>query len=244
MATPSPSYTGPDRAQRGVGDASHARELIDLVEFVSASDVVPRPRRVRWDALAARAGRHAERRAKDGPAWSPTRYLPGATRGNAGVEVVSALVLDVDHAAPAWPRLEGLAFAAHTTYSHRPEDPRWRVLLPLARPVPAPAWGGVWRRAVHHLLPARRPRLQGPGPAALLAGLPTGRARARAAPPAPGSTPTNYRRRRSLRHPPYPGAALPRARETGRRAGRAGAQATSSAPAPTGVPCWSPTAGG
>ena len=141
---------------------STALASIDLVVFSSTTDVVPRPRRVSWANLAVRLGRHTVRREKDGPGWSPARYARGATRGNAGVVAVSALVLDADHAEPAWPRLDGLAFAAHTTHSHHPAEPRWRLVIPFARPVPAREWDPVWRRAVHHLLPGADPACKDP----------------------------------------------------------------------------------
>jgi len=38
----------------------------------------------------------------------------------------------------------GLAYVAATTYSHRPESPRIRVLLPLAEPVDAPTYRATW----------------------------------------------------------------------------------------------------
>jgi len=152
-------------ATAGSGDsvgAALADVGLDLVLFASATDVQPRPRRAGWCDLAGRLGRHATRHTKDGPGWSPVRYRAGATRSNAGVVCVTAVVLDVDHAEPDWPLLEGFAFAAHTTHSHRPEDSRWRVGLPLARPTPAAAWGDVWRRAVHRLFPGADPACKDP----------------------------------------------------------------------------------
>ena len=84
------------------------------------------------------------------PCWSPALYRPHATRGLLGVLCLSALVLDHDDGLSidealrpwrAWPLL------LHTSWSHRAEHPRFRVVLPLDRPVPVSAWPRVWRWA-------------------------------------------------------------------------------------------------
>jgi hypothetical protein len=65
--------------------------------------------------------------------WSPTRYADGATsHGNAGVAGVSALVFDLDRGPPDPKRLAGVCWIGQTTWSHTPEAPRWRVVVPLA----------------------------------------------------------------------------------------------------------------
>ncbi len=47
--------------------------------------------------------------------------------------------------------------ALHTSWSHRPEAPCFRLVLPLARPVPGPRWGEAWSLAVQALgLPVDR----------------------------------------------------------------------------------------
>jgi hypothetical protein len=90
--------------------------------------------------------------------WSPTRYADGMTsRSNAGVESVSCLVFDCDRVEPDWARLERYWYLAHTTYQHTPERPRWRVVLPLAVPVPAGEWALTWRRAHAALCPETDP---------------------------------------------------------------------------------------
>src|SRR5262249_47726874 len=67
---------------------------------------------------------------KQARCWSPTRYVDGATsRGNAGVDAVSALVFDLDRVPPDRRLLNGVCWIGHTTWSHRPEAPRWRVVI-------------------------------------------------------------------------------------------------------------------
>jgi hypothetical protein len=90
--------------------------------------------------------------------WSPTRYAERAdSRSNAGVEAVSCLVFDCDRLEPDWARLAPYGYLAHTTYQHTAERPRWRVVLPLAIPVPARQWARTWRRAHAALCPEADP---------------------------------------------------------------------------------------
>jgi hypothetical protein len=93
-----------------------------------------------------------------GHCWSPTKYTDGSkSRGNAGVEAVSALVFDCDRIPPDEKRLESLYWIGHTTWSHTPKAPRWRVVIPLTKPVGAAEWPDVWRRARAALCPEADP---------------------------------------------------------------------------------------
>ena len=82
--------------------------------------------------------------------WSPALYRPGAKRGKEGVQHVSCLVLDYDagvsiaEATATWRQWFHLL---HTTWSHTPERPRFRMILPLAAPVLAHEWEAVARWA-------------------------------------------------------------------------------------------------
>jgi hypothetical protein len=98
-----------------------------------------------------------------GRCWSPTRYAGGASsRGNAGVAEVSALVFDCDRVPPDAERLAGVYWLGHTTWSHTLTAPRWRVVIPLATPVPAARWGDVWQRARAALCPEADPSCKDP----------------------------------------------------------------------------------
>lgn len=60
-------------------------------------------------------------------------------RSKAGVRTRGALTLDADYAYPGWleritPKLPGAAII-HTTWRSTPEEPRYRVIIPLDRPV-------------------------------------------------------------------------------------------------------------
>lgn len=84
------------------------------------------------------------------PAWSPVRYPAGARRSKRAVDVVSCLVYDVDDgmpieaAAECW-RAADHSFVLHTSWSHTPEHPKFRIVLPLFTFVPALQWGRGWR---------------------------------------------------------------------------------------------------
>ena len=135
---------------------------LDVALFWELAATRPQQRRVPWDELIMMLTKHSERADRDGPGWSPARYRPDTTRANSNVEAVTAVVFDVDHREPEWWRLEGLEFAAHTTFKHhaghadcggRSDCPHWRVAVPLASPVPAERWGELWRQATAALCP-------------------------------------------------------------------------------------------
>lgn len=84
------------------------------------------------------------------PAWSPARFAPGRPRCAEAVLDLSCLVLDYDQGAPdaalsAW---VGLIAVAHSTWSHTEASPRFRVVVPLARPIPAARWARAWAWAI------------------------------------------------------------------------------------------------
>jgi hypothetical protein len=79
--------------------------------------------------------------------WSPSLYAPDTDRHSENVISVSCLVLDFDagvtieEASQQW----GDWFhIVHTTWNHKPDDPRFRLVLPLAHPVRGVDWEGVW----------------------------------------------------------------------------------------------------
>lgn len=129
-------------------------QQFDVAAFRSALDRVPRRLRLTWPQLVRALttfrvfpGLQDKRRL---PAWAPVRYRDGATRGAAGVEAVSLLVLDydggtaIDDACRAW---ADWPHVLHTSWSHTPDAPRFRLVLPLEEPVPAQHWPAAWRWA-------------------------------------------------------------------------------------------------
>ena len=120
---------------------------IRAVRFDYVKSVIPKPLATSWEQLStllmvSKENKHKDRRAL----WSPVIYTPGTTRGNANVAAVTCLVVDMDGEAFDHARLDGLEYHAYTTWSHRPNDPHWHLVLPLSKPVAAAQWAHVWAR--------------------------------------------------------------------------------------------------
>ena len=81
------------------------------------------------------------------PAWCPARFRVGGLRRSADAMSLSCMVLDLDDGEQAevvtkpW---EGWCWLLHSTWSHTPESPRLRLVLPLAMPVSAERWPVAW----------------------------------------------------------------------------------------------------
>jgi len=123
------------------------------------------------DAAARTTWEHLVTDAKGAPKrdlrlWAPCHYPANAKRGGDEVIHLSCLVLDYD---------KGLAFEeaqavwmdwfhlAHSTWSHTPETPKFRIVLPLAGPVAASEWRGVWEWAATLTGPWIDPAMKGRG---------------------------------------------------------------------------------
>lgn len=82
--------------------------------------------------------------------WSPALYMPDTKRGSENVIHLSCLVLDYDEGssiATASATWQDYFHLLHTTFSHKPERPKFRLILPLAEPVPAAEWHKVYEWA-------------------------------------------------------------------------------------------------
>ena len=120
---------------------------IRAVRFDYVKSVIPKPLATSWEQLSTLLMVSKENKQKDRRAlWSPVIYTPGTTRGNANVAAVTCLVVDMDGEAFDHARLDGLEYHAYTTWSHRPNDPHWHLVLPLSKPVAAAQWAHVWTR--------------------------------------------------------------------------------------------------
>ncbi len=81
--------------------------------------------------------------------WSPAVYPPECRRRKkVRVASISALVLDFDDGT----RMEDAVVVyqdfdhiGHTSWSHTEDHHRFRIVLPLAEPVPGPEWARAWR---------------------------------------------------------------------------------------------------
>lgn len=88
------------------------------------------------------------------PCWSPAIYLSGEKRGNDNVQSITALVYDFDHAtsppSAVADKLDKLniRYGIHTTWSHRPSEPRYRVVLFLSRPLRPGEYSVGWENGL------------------------------------------------------------------------------------------------
>jgi hypothetical protein len=101
----------------------------------------------RYQYLRAEAVRGAK---KDFRLWAPSLYKPASRRGSENVVYLSCLVLDYDDGTPlrdASETWEAWFHIVHTTWSHTEAHNKFRVVVPLAQPVPAKLWRQVWHWA-------------------------------------------------------------------------------------------------
>lgn len=85
------------------------------------------------------------------PCWSPAGYPQGAKRRKSSVQAVSMLVFDCDDGTPpeaAREAFRGWCQLGHTSWSHSTETPKWRLVLPLAQPVPGEHWPSAFAAAL------------------------------------------------------------------------------------------------
>lgn len=94
---------------------------------------------------------------KDGP-WLCFADFNGAQRSYANLVASHAVPLDLDLGQYAWTaddiraRLAGLSFIAWTSYSHTPERPRWRIVVPAAGPMTREQHYTAWGELAHLFL--------------------------------------------------------------------------------------------
>lgn len=96
---------------------------------------------------ANRSGVHKD----SSPVWSPTLFS-GSSRRQEHAVSVCALVFDFDHGRPELPISKvGVCHLWHTTARHSPQNPRWRLVIPLDEPVPSAMWPQFWHSSVNAL---------------------------------------------------------------------------------------------
>ena len=82
------------------------------------------------------------------PLWSPTTF--DGTRSTSNAQTISMLVYDMDDGDSCFDMWclfaqRGWTTIAHTSASHSPSHHKYRVILPLAVPLPKSDWERVWR---------------------------------------------------------------------------------------------------
>lgn len=97
--------------------------------------------------------------------WSPALFREGGRRESTDVIHVSCLVLDYDggvrpeEASAHW---DGHYHVVHTTWSYQPDQPKFRLVLPLARPVVADDWRAFWEWGAMRVGMRNDPSLKSP----------------------------------------------------------------------------------
>jgi P4 family phage/plasmid primase-like protien len=145
-----------DRTANGVQllTSPHDEQTQFCVSFFdNRFDNDPKEGELSRDELADLLTNHKTRASKDGAAWAPATF--NGSRAKASAREVCALVLDYDDGAEpleASRQLDerGLCYILHTTHSHAPDAPKFRIVLPLAQPVSAENWPGFYERAARH----------------------------------------------------------------------------------------------
>lgn len=138
------------------------QELIEFCSVTSSHDNTPKKHILSLSTLVSRLSAHPERAKKDGPAIIPAVFKDGEKRASANVERMTALVLDVDDGTPfeaLYPLVEPFAHVYHTSHSHSPEHPKYRIIIFLAKPIPVAQWASFWLRAAQyfkHMDPATK----------------------------------------------------------------------------------------
>jgi hypothetical protein len=138
-----------DQALAGETVGGHVAEIAAAGRAMDASQL-DRERAMRSKAEELRIAARKEAK-RDLRLWSPSVYRrDAAERGSEGVTHVSCLVLDYDAGVRIPEATAPFAdhfHLVHTTWSHTPAYPKFRVILPLAVPVPAAHWDALWKWA-------------------------------------------------------------------------------------------------
>ena len=118
--------------------------------FKSEKDNNAQARKLTWSEFAKQIKKHTARKTKEGTgAFSPVTYRARANRGNDGVETITMAVFDVDGGVTPdaiKSLLGGFAYVLHSTWSHAPDKPSYRVIVPFTTPVLKQDWQQVWPR--------------------------------------------------------------------------------------------------
>lgn len=124
---------------------------LKLSLFRSITDTEPQTQETSWRQLIADLGPHTTYYTDkfSVPAFSPATFR--GTRTARNVEEIHFGVLDLDSISLSdlddlCLRVEGYRYILYSTWSHRPDRPCARLLIPFDRPVKPSDWSNVWQR--------------------------------------------------------------------------------------------------
>jgi archaellum biogenesis ATPase FlaH len=132
------------------------REIVlSISTFTCIQDVKPVCGKLTLAEWQQRLTKHSVRETKDGPLYSPAIWEDGYTRGNEGIGSLTCVIFDCEKTSPSFPelqpRLDGKCAIWHTTFQHTSENGRYRLILPLSRPVSLHEFPLVHRGAARYL---------------------------------------------------------------------------------------------
>lgn len=88
------------------------------------------------------------RKNKDGPLFAPAKFKQQSSRKDSNVVNVTMLCFDIDNGTKyKEPDHFKYDWISYTTYSHTEEKHKWRLLIPLEKPVISSEWGYAWKAA-------------------------------------------------------------------------------------------------
>lgn len=111
-------------------------------------------------------GKIAGRAKTDLRLWSPADYTPNQKRGADAVRSISCLVLDFDGGIDPMDATRLLSphfVIAHSTWSHSPAIPKFRLCLPFSQPIRAADFRAVWEFASQRVKRTCDQALKSPG---------------------------------------------------------------------------------
>ena len=121
--------------------------------FATYNSTKPEAARHSWPEFVTILSSHARLPRKEaGRLFSPVEYEAGHTRKDGDhPAVVTLAVSDLDHDVNVvtlrqYLEQHGLAFVIYSSYNHKPDAPRVRVVVPLAAPVTRDQWPEVVKR--------------------------------------------------------------------------------------------------
>lgn len=124
---------------------------IDIAIAPRSDSKIWTPAKVTWSEIAEWAANPADRK-ECGAVFYGT--LRGNRRTRANVLTRTAIALDADYAPPDFTekvRKLGYGALAHTTWNSTPERPRWRLLMPVDRPLTAGEYPVVARAIMRRI---------------------------------------------------------------------------------------------
>ena len=155
-AGPKPNRRSDGRDTPIIGKAKAAVKAtgqIAVSYFATYNSTKPEAARHSWPEFVTILSSHARLPRKEaGRLFSPVEYEAGHTRKDGDhPAVVTLAVSDLDHdvnltALQEYLEQHGLAFVIYSSYNHKPDAPRVRVVVPLAAPVTRDQWPEVVKR--------------------------------------------------------------------------------------------------